>query len=262
MLWSAGPDRDVPVAEPELHPPHAPLPTYYGGPDERRAWLRDLFSRTAPDYDRVERAMALGSGAWYRRRALREAGLDLGMTVVDVGVGTGLVAAEAARIVGDPTLVTGVDPSPGMVAQAKVPAGVRLLEGTAERLPLADASTDFLSMGFALRHVDDLGRAFGEFHRVLRAGGRLCVLEITRPESRLARALLKAYLRGVVPWLAARVGRHADTPQLMRYYWDTIEACVPPADVLSRLRGAGFIQVERQVDLGMFSAFRARKAAQ
>jgi demethylmenaquinone methyltransferase / 2-methoxy-6-polyprenyl-1,4-benzoquinol methylase len=262
VLWSERSDGGQPVPEPDVDPPHHPLPRYYAGPTERRLWLRDLFSRTAVDYDRIERAMAFGSGAWYRRRALREAGLGPGMTVVDVGVGTGLVACEAARIVGDPTQVTGVDPSPGMVAQARVPAGVRLLEGTAERLPLADASADFISMGFALRHVDDLGATFAEFRRVLRAGGRLCVLEITRPESALARALLKAYMRGVVPWVAGRVARHHDTPELMRYYWDTIEACVPPATVLQLLRATGFVAVERQVDLGIFSAFRARKAAQ
>jgi len=243
-------------------PPHRPLPDYYAKPAERRAWLRDIFSRTATDYDRVERTIAFGSGAWYRRRALREAGLARGMTVVDVGVGTGLVASAAARIVGDPALVAGVDPSPGMVAEAKVPAGVKLLSGTAENLPLPDSSADFISMGFALRHVDDLSATFVEYRRVLRAGGRLCILEITRPESMWAHRLLKAYMRGVVPWLAARVGHHRDTPELMRYYWDTIEACVPPATVLELLRAAGFTGVERQVDLGIFSAFRARKPAQ
>jgi len=240
--------------------PHPPLPEYYAGPDERRRWLRDLFSRTAADYDRIERAMAFGSGPWYRRRALLEAGLKPGMAVVDVGVGTGLVATQAARIVGDPHLVTGVDPSPGMVAAARVPAGVRLVEGSAERLPLPDATADFLSMGFALRHVDDLGATFAEFHRVLRPGGRVCILEITRPRSALARGLLRAYLRGVVPWLAGRIAHHRDTPELMRYYWDTIEACVPPATVLERLGAAGFTAVERSVDLGIFSAFRGRKA--
>lgn len=244
-----------------MDPPHAPLTDYYAGPGDRRRWLRDLFSRTATDYDRVERVLAFGSGTWYRRRALLEAGLARAMVVVDVGVGTGLVATAAARIVGDARLVTGVDPSPGMVAAAKVPPGVRLVEGSAEALPLPDSSADFISMGFALRHVDDLAASFREFHRVLRPGGRVCVLEITRPTSALGRSMLKAYMRGVVPWIARRVGRHRDTPELMRYYWDTIEACVPPATVLERLDGAGFTAVERQVDLGIFSAFRARKPA-
>jgi demethylmenaquinone methyltransferase/2-methoxy-6-polyprenyl-1,4-benzoquinol methylase len=245
-----------------MDPPHRSLPSYYAASSERRQWVQDIFNRTAVDYDRVERTMAFGSGPWYRRRALLDAGLHAGMVVVDVGVGTGLVACEAAAIVGDPKLVTGVDPSPGMVAQAKVPDGVTLLAGTAEALPVASASADFISMGYALRHVDDLRTTFAEFARVLRPGGRLCILEITQPESRWARAVLKTYMRGVVPWMAGKVSQHRDTPELMRYYWDTIEACVPPAAVMELLKQTGFTGVDRRVELGIFSAYRAQKALQ
>lgn len=244
-----------------MDPPHPPLQTYYAGAQSRSGWVRDIFNRTAGDYDRVERAMALGTGSWYRRRALVQAGLDAGMTVVDVGVGTGLVAREAAAIVGDPACVIGVDPSPGMVANARVPSGVRLLSGSAEQLPVPSATVDFVSMGFALRHVDDLATAFGEFRRVLKPGGRLCVLEITRPQAGWARAIQKLYMRRVVPWVAARVASHRDTPELMRYYYDTIEACVAPEAVMAALRLAGFAKVVRNVELGIFSAYGAQKPA-
>jgi len=237
------------------------LRAYYSGEPERRQWVRGIFSRTAVDYERVERAMAFGSGSWYRHRALLGAGLKPGMSVVDVGVGTGLVASQAAAIVGDPTLVCGVDPSPGMVAAANVPEGVRLLAGSAEALPLGDASADFISMGYALRHVEDLTASFNEFHRVLRPGGRVCVMEITLPASGFGRAMLKTYMRGIVPWLAGQMAKHRDTPELMRYYWDTIEACVPPATVLAALGAAGFTATARRVELGIFSAYEAQKPA-
>jgi demethylmenaquinone methyltransferase/2-methoxy-6-polyprenyl-1,4-benzoquinol methylase len=116
-------------------------------------------------------------------------------------------------------------------------------------------------MGFALRHVEDLATAFGEFFRVLKPGGRLCVLEITRPEAGWARALLKLYLRRIVPWVAARLASHRDTPELMRYYYDTIEACVAPEAVMAAIRVAGFAEVVRNVELGIFSAYCARKPA-
>jgi demethylmenaquinone methyltransferase/2-methoxy-6-polyprenyl-1,4-benzoquinol methylase len=239
--------------------PHPPLPRYYETEAERSGWVRGIFDRTAGDYDRVERVLGLGSGSWYRRRALQRAGLKFGMTVLDIGTGTGLVAREAAMLVGDATRVTGVDPSPGMVEHARVPAGVRLLAGSAEAIPSADASADFLSMGYALRHISDLSPAFAEFFRVLRPGGRLCLLEITSPHSALGRALLKAYLRGLVPAVAAVISRHRDMPELMRYYWDTIAACVPPAAIMQALAAAGFVDVERYVELGVFSEYRARK---
>jgi demethylmenaquinone methyltransferase/2-methoxy-6-polyprenyl-1,4-benzoquinol methylase len=239
--------------------PCPPLRQYYSTEADRRSWVGALFDRTAADYDRVERAMACGTGSWYRRRALRRAGLLRGMHVIDVGVGTGLVAREAARLAGDARCVTGIDPSLGMVRQAKVPTGVRLLEGRAEALPLPDESADFLCMGYALRHVSDLSIAFAEFWRVLRPGGILCLLEITPPRRALPRAILKCYMQGLVPMLAQLVARHPDTPQLMRFYWDTIEACAPPQVIMRAIQEARFERVNRHVDLGIFSEYCARR---
>ena len=244
-----------------MQAPHPPLRTYYRSEDDRSEWVRDCFDRSGADYDRLERIVGLGTGSWYRRRALRAAGLGTGMSVLDIGTGTGLVARAAASIVGDPTLVVGVDPSPGMIAHARVPAGLRLLSGSAEQIPAADSSADFLCMGYALRHVGDLGAAFGEFHRVLRPGSRLCILEITVPPGRIRRALLKTWLHGAVPRIATLVARQREAPLLMRYYWDTIAACVPPHTVMAAIAGAGFTDVTRRVELGMFSAYCARRAA-
>jgi demethylmenaquinone methyltransferase/2-methoxy-6-polyprenyl-1,4-benzoquinol methylase len=240
-----------------VHAPHPPLADYYEGEPQRRDWVRGIFDSSARDYDRIERMMAFGTGSWYRRQALLRAGLAPGMHVVDVGVGTGLVSREAAHIVGAPELVTGVDPSPGMLEAAHVPAGVRLLEGRAESIPLPDACADFVSMGYALRHIGDLAAAFAEFKRVLKPGGIVCVLEITRPATPLRMWLLKLYMRGVVPALSRFVARNADTPKLMRYYWDTIESCVPPEKVLATLEHVGLTRVERHVEVGIFSEYRA-----
>src|SRR5437763_1885491 len=100
--------------------PHPTLPRYYEASERaKRSFVRRIFNQTAGDYDRVERLMALGSGSWYRRRALRRAGLAQGMRVLDVAIGTGLVAREEVDITGDPRLVLGLDPSVGMIAQAQ-----------------------------------------------------------------------------------------------------------------------------------------------
>ncbi|WP_313950592.1 class I SAM-dependent methyltransferase [Accumulibacter sp.] len=245
-----------------VHAPHRPLTDYYAGEEERRGFLRGLFDRTAADYDRVERLLAFGSGPWYRGQALRRAGLAKGMRVLDVGTGTGLVACEAVRLVGDATLVTGVDPSSGMLANARVPTGVTLLEGSAESIPLPNASIDFLSMGYALRHIGDLSAAFEEFYRVLRPGGRICLLEITAPERAFGRSLLRLYMRGVVPVVARLSGSGAETARLWRYYWDSIDACAPPARVIDTLAAAGFSAARRHTEghlLSMLAEYQAVK---
>jgi demethylmenaquinone methyltransferase / 2-methoxy-6-polyprenyl-1,4-benzoquinol methylase len=252
-------------AEPNLPPaqaPHQPLTDYYASEDERAGFVRRMFDSTAEDYDRMERILGFGTGPWYRGEALERAGLKAGMRIVDIGTGTGLVAREAVRITGDASLVVGVDPSPGMMAQAKLP-GVQLVEGRAEAIPFPDASFDFLSMGYALRHISDLSVAFREFHRVMKPGARLCLLEITRPESAWGRFLLKIYMKGIVPLLAFVVGRQKQgTCKLWRYYWDTIEACVPPAQVVATLEAAGFTMVRRHIEtkgLSILAEYQATK---
>ena len=244
-----------------VHAPHPPLTEYYRAEEDRHAWVGDQFNKTAPDYDRVEAILGFGTGPGYRRQSLLRAGLKPGMKVLDVGMGTGLVAGQAARIVGDPTCVTGLEPSSGMIQSAKLPAGVKVVEGRAEQIPLPNGGFDFLSMGYALRHISDLSVAFSEFQRVLKPGGTVCILEITPPQGKIASALIKWYFRNIVPNLAKLVAKDKDTAQLWRYYWDTIEACAPPQRVMNTLAAAGFINIVRHVDIGICSVYVAHKPA-
>lgn len=250
-----------PVNLPPSTQPHPTLSDYYSSPDQRRGFVRDIFNHTAPDYDRVERMLAFGSGGWYRRRALARAGLKSGMQVLDVAMGTGLVAREAIALAGGPQFVIGLDPSIGMVNEARRTLPLTVVLGRGEQLPLRAGQFDFLSMGYALRHVSDLDAAFAEYFRVLKPGGTVCLLEITRPRSRLALLGLRLYMKGIVPLLTRLVARKRDTARLMEYYWDTIETCVPPETILTALTHAGFSAVRRKTDLAIFSAYLGTKSA-
>ncbi len=239
--------------------PHPLLADYYATAEKRRGFVRDIFNRTAPDYDRVERVLAFGSGAWYRRRALVRAGLKPGMRVLDVAMGTGLVAREAMALVGASGQVIGLDPSIGMVSEARRSLELAVVLGRGELLPLQTQSFDFLSMGYALRHVSDIDAAVREYFRVLKLGGRVCLLEITRPRGRLALLFLRLYMQDIVPALTRLVTRRRETARLMEYYWDTIAACVPPEVILAALTRAGFTDVQRHTELGIFSEYTGTK---
>ncbi len=239
--------------------PHAVLSDYYPDESRRRAFLNKIFDQTAHSYDWTEWLIGFGSGRWYRHQALIRAGLTSGMRLLDVGVGTGLVAREAIKIVGDPALVIGVDPSQGMLDRAHLPEGVQLLQGRGERIPLRSESVEFVSMGFALRHLSSLSEAFAEFYRVMKPGARLCLLEITPPVNRVYRRIVKTYMTHIVPPIAWLKSRDAETHRIWRYYWDTIEACVAPQIVQQALQEAGFEFVDRHVALGIFSEYTAGK---
>ncbi|MCE1241042.1 MAG: class I SAM-dependent methyltransferase [Azonexaceae bacterium] len=238
----------------------ARLQNYFSDEAERRSVTRALFDEAAAGYDQAEFLTGLGSGPWYRREVLRRCGLQAGMTVLDVAAGTGLVSVEAQALVGPEGRVLALDPSPGMLAELGRKLPVETLVAYAEEIPLPDASVDFISMGYALRHVGDIDRAFAEFARVLRPGGRVCVMEISRPVSRLGRSLLRGYIGGVVPVLARLTGSHRQVGRLWEYYGDTIEAALDPEDILAALRRSGLGEVDCSITFRIFREYTARKS--
>jgi demethylmenaquinone methyltransferase/2-methoxy-6-polyprenyl-1,4-benzoquinol methylase len=247
----------IPVLTPL--PPHPTLESYYATAPLKNGFLRRIFDVTAPDYDHVERILSLGSGRWYRRQALRRAGLEIGMKVLDVATGTGLVAREEIALTGNPRLVVGLDPSLGMLRRAMNSLKIAAVLGVGEQIPFADAQFDFLSMGYALRHLGDLRAAFSEFYRVLRPGGRLCILEITTPSRAFSRMLLRVYMRRVVPLLTRITTSRQSSQLLWQYYWDTIEACLPAETVIQTLQEANFADVRQHLQFGIFTEYTAVK---
>jgi demethylmenaquinone methyltransferase/2-methoxy-6-polyprenyl-1,4-benzoquinol methylase len=146
-----------------------------------------------------------------------------------------------------------------MLAELRRKVDVQTIEAYAESIPLPDAHVDFVSMGYALRHVGNLEEAFAEYLRVLRPGGRVCIMEISRPRNPVVRALLRLHIAVVVPVLARLTRRHADVQRLWQYYGDTIEAAIEPGQILDALRRAGFTDVGCTVTLGVLRDYSARK---
>lgn len=226
-------------------PPHRPLKEFYGEHVLRAEFVSGLFNRTAKEYDWISSVLSFGSDAWYRRRVLERAGIRPGMKMLDVATGTGLVAEAALTLGMLPQDLIGLDPSQGMLLENRARRSIQLVQGEGERLPFPAGQFDFVVMGYALRHVSDLIRLFLEFERVLKPGGRLVILEITRPRSALAEGLMGYYMRRIfAPWIRWRTGNR-ECGDLMEYYWETILHCVSPDVILNKLRESGFVGVAR-----------------
>jgi demethylmenaquinone methyltransferase/2-methoxy-6-polyprenyl-1,4-benzoquinol methylase len=251
--------KNEPARKHDPVPPHTPLTHWYASDAERSRYVEDLFNRSARYYNTVE-GIFLNVGLLYRRISLRLAGVKPGMRVLDVAVGTGAVSRGAVRLVGPEGRVVGVDPNAHMLAEARKILPIPLVRGVAQELPIASRQFDFVTMGIALRHVPDLVGAFREYLRVLKPGGRVWILEAHVARSKLGHWLTKLLWKHVVPGLTWLFTRSADAKELMDYYWDTIDQCVPPEQIVAAMREAGFADVRyRLVVPGSFCEYTARR---
>ncbi len=244
---------------PEPAPAADPIGVYYANPARRPGIVRALFNRTARHYNLINHIFSLGSGAWYRRSCLRKAGVAPGMTVVDVAVGTGLLAREARRLMQGRGTLIGIDLSEAMLAVARQTLDIPLVQGTAEALPLAADMADVVTMGYALRHVSSIDQTLNEALRVLRPGGRLVLLEISPPTNKLAKVMTGLFVGGILPIVSLAVARDRQARSLMSYHWRTIAAYAPVEAVLQMMQHCGFESGRCASELDLFRFFSARK---
>ena len=134
-----------------------------------------------------------------------------------------------------------------------------LVQGRAEAIPLRGDTFDMLSMGFALRHVATLETAFTEYRRVLKPGGACSCSRSRGRASAVIRWAIRVYFQRVLP-LIIRIGtRSPDARLLMKYYWDTIDQCVPPPMILAALRADRLCRRPVPLVGGCLSEYVARK---
>jgi demethylmenaquinone methyltransferase/2-methoxy-6-polyprenyl-1,4-benzoquinol methylase len=178
--------------------------------------VRAVFDSVAPNYDLMNDLMSAGIHRLWKRFALGRTGLRPGDTALDVAGGTGDLSAGMARQVGPTGLVCHTDINREMLeagrrrlVDARLFANVRTLQANAERLPFAPASFHCVLIGFGLRNCTDKPAALREMARVLRPGGRLLVLEFSRPAVGFIQPLYDLYSFRMLPWLGKVVAGDA-----------------------------------------------------
>ena len=204
--------------------------------------VRRMFDRIAPVYDAMNRMMTAGLDRRWRRLTA-EAVVRPGDRVLDACCGTGDLAIAAREAGGD---VTGLDFADRMLERARRKAPeLEWVHGDLLALPFPDRSFDAATVGFGVRNVEDLARAFRELRRVLRPGGRLGVLEITRPRGSLA-LFYRFWFDGVVPLM----GKLLPGGSAYTYLPASVRRFPGPEELAGLMRDAGFEQVRHRLLAG------------
>jgi demethylmenaquinone methyltransferase / 2-methoxy-6-polyprenyl-1,4-benzoquinol methylase len=197
--------------------------------------VRGMFDRIAPVYDAMNRVMTVGLDRRWRKLAVGEV-VWPGDRVLDVCCGTGDLAVEAERRGGR---VVGLDFSERMLERARKKSGaIEWVQGDALALPFGDGEFDAATVGFGVRNLADLEGGLRELARILKPGGKLAVLEITRPRGVL-RPFFRLWFDVVVPLL----GRVLPGGEAYTYLPASVRRFPGPEDLSALFERAGFEDV-------------------
>ena len=208
----------------------------------RAAYVQQMFGRIAPRYDLMNRLMTGGRDVAWRRIVVREAKLPHGGHLLDIATGTGDIALEALRQDGS-LHVVGADFTLEMMLRGRDKPGaerIRWLGADALALPFPNDTFDAVTSGFMLRNVIDVPGALVEQWRVVRPGGRMVCLEISRPPRNLLLPFYRFYFHRIVPLLGQLVSgdRSAYT-----YLPRSADEFLSPDELADLMRRAGWREV-------------------
>ncbi len=201
-----------------------------------------MFDRISGVYDLMNLVISAFQEPRWRRRAVALAALKPGGRAVDVATGTGKVAADLLRAAAPGGEVLGVDLSPGMIGVARErfssQPGLTFVVGDALALPTDDGRFDAATIAFGMRNLPDYTKGFAEMARVVRPGGKVVCLEISRPRSRLAR-LMRWWFDRIVPLIGKVAGQGGAYAYLVR----SVQNYPAPERIAEVMREAGLVGI-------------------
>ena len=209
---------------------------------ERARYVQNMFTRIARRYDLMNRLMTGGQDVRWRKRVIQLARLDSGASLLDLGTGTGDLAREALSQFPHAKVIA-ADFTLEMMRVGQKTSPLNFSAADALKLPFNDSSFEAVVSGFLMRNVIDLNHALKEQCRVLRTGGRIVILDTTRPKKNIFSPFIWIHMHFIIPTLGRFLTGSGDA---YRYLPETTEAFVMAEDLASRMASVGFKNVSYQ----------------
>ena len=215
----------------------------YNTDQTKKEEVREMFDNIAPKYDLLNHTLSMSIDRVWRRRVVGEVRRAKPGRILDVATGTGDLAIAMARRIRD-VQVLGVDLSEQMLAVARRKIEARGLDGRivldrgdAARLAVADASVDVATVAFGVRNFGDLGAGLRELARTIKPGGKVVILEFSRPRNRVFRALYEFYSYKILPRIGGLVSRDK---RAYEYLPASVGEFPAPEEFMAMMARAGF----------------------
>jgi demethylmenaquinone methyltransferase / 2-methoxy-6-polyprenyl-1,4-benzoquinol methylase len=209
---------------------------------ERASYVQNMFTRIAGRYDLMNRLMTGGQDIRWRRQVIQLARLRHNSRLLDLGTGTGDLAREALAQVPRARVVA-ADFTLEMMRVGQKRGSLNFSSADALRLPFPDSSFDAVVSGFLMRNVIDLQKALQEQYRVLRKGGRMVILDTTRPKKNILSPFIWLHMHVVIPALGRILTGSSDA---YRYLPETTEGFVTAENLAARMAAVRFKKIDYQ----------------
>lgn len=202
--------------------------------NEKAQYVHSVFESIADEYDKMNNVISFGSHVAWRNYTMRQMNIQPGQKALDVACGTADWSIALAQAVGEDGRVVGLDFSQNMldvgaykVSQKGVGHIVDLVNGDAMKLPYEDNTFDFATIGFALRNVPDIQTVLNEMARVVKPGGKVVSLEVSKPPFIPYRKLFYFYFYNILPlvakWTVNKYEQYAWLPKSLTNFPDSRE---------------------------------------
>ncbi|HHH52777.1 MAG TPA: bifunctional demethylmenaquinone methyltransferase/2-methoxy-6-polyprenyl-1,4-benzoquinol methylase UbiE [Bacteroidetes bacterium] len=235
----------------------------YNPEENKKKQVENMFDNISGKYDFLNHLLSMGIDKSWRKNLIKILSQSNPENILDVATGTGDLAIQIAKSIKNCS-ITGLDISQGMldvgiqkIEKQNLENRVQMLHGDSEKMPFVDESFDAVTAAFGVRNFETLIKGLKEMHRVLKPGGKVFILEFSKPRTALFRFVFNTYFKYILPGIGKFTSKD---PKAYKYLFESVQAFPSYDDFLKIMQEAGFKSNNFKIQsLGICSIYYGEK---